>query len=205
MSWFDEKRKKTWLGRIRDKSQEQIIFRRAGIDGVGISFGFGFRWTGFKNRGARIKVIDYKAYWPKMEKDLRSLLGIPYRLGAEYDPRSEWPPKELDCSELVEIIHKRHGIKCSDGSWVIRAECVCPVSPRPGDLGFFAKESKRTPHNPLGIYHVGMLLDEDTVIEARAKDAKGRYGEVILRPRANWEAYAPFVAGGGWLRLAVLA
>jgi len=146
--------------------------------------------------------IDYNAYWPKMHDDLVALVDTPYRYGAEaftYD----WPPKELDCSEFVELIYARRGIPCPDGAhnqWL----ASYPVEAiRPGDLGFWLDHAKARPGR-YGIYHVGIWYGENTVIEARAKDSKGRYGKVIFRPRQNWETWGPFKLAGGWRRLKVL-
>ena len=146
---------------------------------------------------------DWGEVWKAMRVDLKSLIGIPYRLGAE--ARSdEWPPKALDCSECIELIFSRQGIPCPDGSWNQHKESTSLKSERPGDIGFFAKPSKMRPGNPKGIYHVGIIFDEKLVVEARAKDKKGRFGRVIYRPRKNWEAYGPFKLAGGWRRLKVL-
>lgn len=138
-----------------------------------------------------------------MYQDLLTLLGTPYRLGAEWDGKT-WPPPELDCSELVETVFRRRGIPCPDGSWYQHAGSHPISDPRPGDLGFFADPKKSTKDNPYGVYHVGVLGPEDLVYEARAKDEKKRYGMVITRPREAWEKYQPFRNGGGWRRLTVL-
>lgn len=144
--------------------------------------------------------MDAPPWWPAMEADLIQLLGTPYKLGAEWDGKV-WPPKELDCSELVETVFRRRSIKCPDGSFYQHAESHPASDPRPGDLGFFAKAAKSKKDNPYGVYHVGILGAQDLVYEARERDDKGRYGMVITRPRASWEAYGPFIAGGGWRRL----
>ena len=141
--------------------------------------------------------------WDAMKADLKSLIGIPYRFGAE--ARSdEWPPKALDCAECVELVYARQGIAVPDGSWNQHAVTVPAKVPRPGDLGFFAKPEKARAGNPKGVYHVCLLFDDKTVVEARAKNKKGKYGRVIYRPRSNWEAYGPFKTAGGWRRLKCL-
>lgn len=137
-----------------------------------------------------------------MKAELERLVGTPYRLGAEVKD-GEWPPEALDCSELVELCFKRQGIKCPDGSWNQHADSVSVNDPRPGDLGFFCKKERQTGANPYGIYHVGIVFDDKMMVEARAKDRRGRYGKVILRPREKWEAFDGFKNAGGYRRLKV--
>lgn len=135
-----------------------------------------------------------------MEADAIRLLGIEYVWGAK--PLIEnWPPTKTDCSGLTKILNARRGIKCPHGSRYQHRVSLTVIDPRPGDLGFFARKEKITSDNPFGIYHVGMLFPDGKVIEARAMDRRGRYGNVIYRPRINWERYGPFRLAGGWRRL----
>jgi len=143
---------------------------------------------------------NYPDWWPAMRADIITLIGTPYRFGAE-SKSGAWPPRFLDCSEFVELVYSRRGIACPDGSWNQHEASYSVEDPRPGDLGFFAKIEEIRPGNPRGIYHVGILYSDDNVAEARAKDKNGNYGELILRPREKWEAYEPFVFAGGWRRI----
>lgn len=135
-----------------------------------------------------------------MRADILELIGTLYRYGVEVDLK-KWPPKLLDCSECMEILFTRRCISCPDGSLNQHAASVSISNPRPGDLGFFADPKKVTASNPYGIYHVGMIFSDTQMVEARAKDKKGRYGKVIYRPRSAWEKYAPFKKAGGYRRL----
>ncbi len=149
-------------------------------------------------------IPDYLVWWPKMRFDVEQLLqmGVTYRYGAE--ARAEdWPPKALDCSELLELLYARRGIPCPDGASIQWKECVPAGIARPGDLGFWRDHKKAKPGRD-GIYHVGMLWLKGNVVEMRAKDTRGQYGKLILRPRTAWESWGPFKDAGGWRRLRIL-
>ena len=102
------------------------------------------------------------------------------------------------------LVFARRGIPCPDGSWNQHAETQFAHVPRPGDLGFWEDITKARLGNPRGTYHVGIIFDDNVLVEARARDDKGRYGKVIYRPRRKWEAWEPFLRAGGWRRLKVL-
>ena len=121
----------------------------------------------------------------------RPLLNVPYHFGAEWTDYSR-VPDFLDCSELVEGVFKINGLKMPDGSQNQYTFCLHADLPKPGDLGFFGRGG-----NPGQIYHVGLLIDPHTVIEARGLDPGASFptGCVILRPRAKWEAYLPQFVG----------
>lgn len=121
----------------------------------------------------------------------RLLLGIPYDFGAEWVDISK-PPEALDCSELVENVYKQNGLRMPDGSQNQFIFTSSTGNPLPGDLGFFGRGG-----NPYQVYHVGMVFDTYSVIEARGFDPKSSFetGKVILRPRLAWEKYSSFL---GW-------
>jgi len=150
-----------------------------------------------------MKELIYSEYWKKMRKDLILLIGTKYRYGAETS-LAEWPPVDIDCSELVELVNARRGIPCPDGAHNQWLESYCVDAPRPGDLGFWQDRKKARPGRH-GIYHVGIIFSDTMMIEARAKDKKGRFGEVIYRSRYRWENWEPFQRAGGFRRLKVLS
>jgi len=117
------------------------------------------------------------------------LMGIPYLLGAEW---TDWtqPPKNLDCSELVEVVFRKLGLKIPDGSQAQFNFCVPTEIHRPGDLAFAGKD-----RTPTAINHVGIVYDELQIIEARGFQAGASFktGEVILRPIEKWLAWDKFV------------
>lgn len=121
----------------------------------------------------------------------RKLLGIPYGYGAEWMDYSKIP-SQLDCSELIEGIYVSNGLKMPDGSQAQFNFTIEQPVPHPCDLGFFGRGG-----NPKQVYHVGMLIDNHSVIEARGYDPSASFntGSVILRPRARWEAYLPQFLG----------
>lgn len=123
---------------------------------------------------------------------LTSQLEKPYLLGAKWDVNNPLPTGPIDCSGFVRWAYARAGIMAPDGSFnqfkasdpatkVVPVKCV----------GFF-----RRPEGT--IHHVGILLDEKNVIEARGAP----YNKVILRPRAAWEAWREF---SGWRILKAVA
>jgi cell wall-associated NlpC family hydrolase len=117
------------------------------------------------------------------------LLGIPYEFGAEWKDYSS-TPKTLDCSELVEGVYHIVGLQLSDGSQNQFDETLTAMNPLPGDLAFFGRGGR-----PDRIYHVGIIYDEKTIIEARGFDPSASFetGKVILRPIERWKAYKNFV------------
>ena len=121
--------------------------------------------------------------------EARKLLGIPYRLGAEWTDYTD-APKEMDCSELVEGVYKITGLDMKDGSQNQFDFTLPAAVPKFGDLAFFGRGCK-----PTQVYHVGILFDENNIIEARAFHPGSSFetGKVILRPRAKWENYKDFL------------
>src|SRR3990167_7627339 len=117
------------------------------------------------------------------------LLGIPYEFGAEWTDFGK-VPESLDCSELVEGVYVVNRLKMPDGSQNQYDFTLPAGDPKPGDLAFFGKGA-----SPAQIYHVGMVYDAASIIEARALDPLARFetGKVILRPRKTWAAYKNFV------------
>jgi len=117
---------------------------------------------------------------------------------------NQWPPSSLDCSELLELVFSRRGILCPDGSWNQHKVSTRIQSVRPGDIAFWASLDKITTENQFGIYHAGIVFSNTMMVEARAKDTKGRFGEVIYRSISKWICYEPFKRAGGFRRLNVL-
>lgn len=117
------------------------------------------------------------------------LEGILYEFGAEWKDYSE-TPKTLDCSELVEGVFHKAGLKISDGSQNQFNETIAVDNPKPGDLAFVGKGK-----NINKIYHVGIVFDENHIIEARGFDPSASFetGKVILRPIERWKAWGNFV------------
>lgn len=116
------------------------------------------------------------------------LIDIPYEFGAEWVDFKEIP-KALDCSELTQGVYGHIGIKLIDGSQN-QYDFTKPSSTYAiGDLCFFGRGG-----NHSKIYHVGMIYDKDTVIEARAFDPTASFetGKVILRPLVKWMGYKNF-------------
>ena len=117
------------------------------------------------------------------------LLGVKYEFGAEWLDLSEIP-KSVDCSELIEGIYNHYKIRMPDGSQNQYNFTVHSIEPKIGDLVFFGRGG-----NANKIYHVGMIYDEESVIEARGFDPSANFitGEVILRPIVRWKNYANFI------------
>lgn len=116
------------------------------------------------------------------------LLGIPYRLGAEWTAYGVIPTA-LDCSELVEGVYNLNGLKMPDGSQNQFDFTIPTGSSDIGDLGFFGRGG-----NPKQIYHVGLIFDKLHMIEARGLQPESNFetGKVILRIRSAWENYKDF-------------
>jgi cell wall-associated NlpC family hydrolase len=118
------------------------------------------------------------------------LLGIPYEYGAEWVDFSTLP-LTVDCSEAIEGIYKSRGLRMPDGSQnQFNFTLSVPIErSQPGDLAFFGRGG-----NPANVYHVGMIYDSNSIIEARGFDpyAKFETGKTILRPISAWVAYKNF-------------
>lgn len=119
----------------------------------------------------------------------KKLLGIPYEYGAEWLDVAR-VPEALDCSELTEGVYRIVGLHMPDGGQNQYYATIHSPSPRIGDLAFFGRGGKETQ-----IYHVGMVLDSESIIEARGFDptASFKTGEVITRPISKWIFYKNFI------------
>lgn len=121
------------------------------------------------------------------------LVGIPYQFGSEWKTPAILP-LSLDCSELTEGVYALQKLQplLPDGSQN-QFNFTVPVGvPLPGDLAFFGRGA-----NTSQIYHVGMVVDDEYIVEARAYDPSAKFdtGKVILRPKLNWANYRNFC---GW-------
>ena len=141
------------------------------------------------------KFVFPEKFW----KDLARQMGAPYRLGSKAKPKNN-DPRDFDCSQLALWAFRRHRLKMPD--WTkSQFDFTIPVendARQDGDLAFFCDPKRfKTPQNPEGVYHVGILfLGGWNIIEARAKWRK-KYGKVILTPRKKWENWKHF---GGYRR-----
>lgn len=137
----------------------------------------------------------------KLQETMESRLGLPYGFGSKWKLDEKDPKSPIDCSGYSRWCwYQGAGITIPDGSYeqwkasrkLGPTEGVCV-----GDLGFFMNDKGE-------IHHVGLVLDQARVIEARGArlDAQGKdLGEhVIVRPRASWEAFEGFKKAGGWHR-----
>lgn len=124
-----------------------------------------------------------------LASEAKKLLGIKYEYGAEWTDYTKLP-SHLDCSELVEGVFKIVGLKMPDGGQAQYNFTVPVEKAAAGDLAFFGKNGKIDQ-----IYHVGLVFDDSSIIEARGfqADSSFKTGEVILRPRSAWEKYKNFV------------
>jgi len=128
----------------------------------------------------------------------KSLEGIPYDIEdgiAPWTGKGKWIdltklPTSLDCSGLASGICHKGGLKFPEGSQNQLNFTIATTTPKPGDFAFFGKDK-----NINDVYHVGMVLDQVFMIEARAKDTTASFetGKVILRPRVNWENWKNFL------------
>ncbi len=111
---------------------------------------------------------------------------VPYRLGAEArQPPSIWPPRALDCSEMVQCCLYRAGVRhvtsdsghqtptaVYDGAWLQWQEAhhisVADAKKTPGALVFWQNNRKK-PHR---IGHVGISDGQGHIIEASSGAGK---------------------------------
>ena len=164
-------------------------FRRKGT-WISLSTRFGETWYRKVPKHSEIN-------WPKFIAFGKELVGKPYRLGAEVNIhdilKSQNPAdiKEIDCSELVEVLFRLVGVPVPDGSYN-QFKVSRPVigDLLIGDLGF-----KWNPENQV-VHHVGVWID-GAVLEA-----KGKAFGVILTPRESYERSSHFA---GWRRLNAIA
>lgn len=117
------------------------------------------------------------------------LLGVKYEFGAEWLAYGEIP-LTLDCSELTKGTFCSNGLKMPDLAQNQFNFTIHNPTPLPGDLAFFGRGAKIDQ-----IYHVGMVVDTESIIEARAFDPTATFktGCVILRPLTAWMNYKNFV------------
>lgn len=117
-------------------------------------------------------------------------LGIPYRLGAKLESLSANFTDGIDCSGEISLICRTVGLKMPEGSQSQFNFTVATETPKPGDLAFFGRGKDITQ-----VYHVGMVFDDQQMIEARGHQEGSSFktGEVILRPRLAWENFSSFV------------
>ena len=134
--------------------------------------------------------------WDRMKTMLHGELGVKYVFGSKPDAKNP-RPDSFDCSGLVHWAYGEVGITVPEGSQE-QFDASDPVSKgneKFGDVGFFRKPDSPT-------HHVGIIFDDVNVIEARgiepSLEAQGLPDDqVILRPRAKWEAFSEFT---GWRR-----
>lgn len=119
------------------------------------------------------------------------LIGVPYIYGAEWTAYAV-KPSALDCSEMVEGVFTIAGLTMPDGSQNQFNFCKETLNPDFGNLVFFGREKDQKK-----VYHVGIIVNTNTVIEARAYDPNVSFetGKVIFRPLDRWRAYKNFL---GW-------
>lgn len=136
--------------------------------------------------------MDSKALRATILEAAKRQLGKPYKFGAEVN-LDDPDPKEWDCSELVEWSYHQAGLHIPDGSYNQFQYCASTDDPHPGDLGFFREtREKNLAGRKIGeIYHVGIMVDNTRVIEARGRPM----GTVLYRPVIAWREYVNFA---GW-------
>ena len=117
-------------------------------------------------------------------------LGVKYQWGAEWFDLTKYP-ELCDCSEMLEGIVKKVGLKYPDLAQNQYNFTIGTVYPQDGDFGFFAEEKNITK-----VYHSG-IYTVDGVIEMRKFDPKAKFptGKCIIRPIEKWEKFEKFV---GW-------
>lgn len=118
----------------------------------------------------------------------QSRIGNPYLLGGKWALKDGNPQGPIDCSGYVRWCYAQIGILLPDGCDAQFASCRLVTKVLPGDLGFFRNDGSQ-----VDMHHVGMVFDDNKVIEARGAP----YNQVIFRPRAKWEAWKDFT---GWMR-----
>ena len=117
------------------------------------------------------------------------LIGIPYEFGAEWTDLTKLPAS-IDCSELIENVFKLNGLHMPDGSQAQYNFTVHSPNPTAGDLAFFGRGGK-----PTEIYHVGLVLNDNEIIEARGFQPNSSFetGKVIIRPLQAWISYKNWI------------
>lgn len=109
----------------------------------------------------------------------RSMLGTPYKFGAEWEP-GKINPAGIDCSELVERSYREGaGLTIPDGCVYQQAHCQRVNTPKEADLIFLGPNAK-------GIRHVLIVNGDGSVIHA-----KGGVG-VVQEDMEPWVRHARF-------------
>jgi len=138
--------------------------------------------------------MDREIKIEELDRYARSLLGVPYRYGVEVSYK-DGIPSAIDCSELIEFVLSRFGLPVPDGSWCQYSWCIpLPKDDEPpaGSLGFMSKLVYRSEYNPLGVYHVGLVLPRHVVIEAYGKPINKvvETDLTIFRNRVGFDTWA---------------
>lgn len=122
----------------------------------------------------------------------QSFLGTPYRFGVEIFWEDGKKPKEVDCSELIELIYNHFKIQMPDGAYAQYKHCLpLEMGERvsPGDLGFYGHRADIASWNPHGINHIGCLISKAEILEARGEP----HNKVIITYREIWERHENFL------------
>lgn len=127
-----------------------------------------------------------------LTEDAEKLLGIPYKIGAEWTDLAQ-PPALIDCSEMVEGLCHKRALEMPDGAvnQYNFLKQYPAANPTRGDIGFFIERDGQHDRPKGTVYHSGMIFDASRVIEARGKP----YDKVIFRPIIAWREFKNF---GGW-------
>lgn len=116
----------------------------------------------------------------------RSLVGLPYVLGAEWSPSITAPakPAAVDCSELVEGLYRENRTPIPDLA-ANQYDATTPVTgtPRVGDLVFLRNNSDMWN----GIGHVAMITAAKANGDYEIIEAKGRAYGVVLTTLSFWK------------------
>ena len=176
-----------WMGLIKSLLQKPSEIPGVPALGASVSAPLG---TGYTVPGA-----DLQSLLAGIPRIGLTKLGSPYGFGSKWPPLVANPMGKIDCSGFVRWCYWQGAkFEIPDGSAQQFLASVPSLNPFPGDVGFFRKAGV--------IDHVGILCGHD-VVEARAFDPNASFptGQVILRPRAVWEAWPEFT---GWRRMIVV-
>lgn len=124
---------------------------------------------------------------------LKKYIGRKYKYGAKWSLTDANPEGPIDCSGFTRWVYcQKYGLIIPDGSGnqFFATRAVDTREAKVGDLGFFVRND-----GDRAVYHVGLVYDDDNMIEARGSP----YNAVIFRPRRVWEAFKNF---GGYRRKA---
>jgi cell wall-associated NlpC family hydrolase len=125
----------------------------------------------------------------RLEWLLLRQVGDTYVLGHEV--KTDDPdPQTWDCSELVEWVCAQVKVAIPDGSWKQWEATARADVPEPGGLAFLADMSRAKAGNLRGVFHVGMVIRGDRIVEA-----KGREFGVVVSTTQSWRRKGTFA---GW-------